>query len=101
MKQIRTLGRATPSAAASRSIGAEVPPVRRALCLVLASSGCLGGGAALAADATVLPTVTVQGQAVTSTAERLQREQARDVRDVLGREANVDIGGGVRQGQRL
>lgn len=101
MKQIRTLGSATPSAAASRSIGAEVPPVRRALCLVLASSGCLGGGAALAADATVLPTVTVQGQAVTSTAERLQREQARDVRDVLGREANVDIGGGVRQGQRL
>lgn len=61
----------------------------------------LGVGAATADSGTRLPDVVVQEQASNAAVERLQREQAKDVRDVLGREANVEVGGGVRQGQRL
>lgn len=60
-----------------------------------------GVGAATADSGTRLADVVVQGQAINEVVERLQREQAKDVRDVLGREANVDVAGGVRQGQRL
>ena len=78
-------------------VGRAFRPSRLACALLMACTG----GLAAADTGTRLPDVVVQGQAINDVTERLQREQAKNVRDVLGRDANVDVGGGVRQGQRL
>lgn len=61
----------------------------------------LGHSHALAEDTLLLPELTVYGETIGEGFENLQREQARDIKDVLGREANTDIGGGVRPAQRF
>ena len=61
----------------------------------------LGHGHVMANTDQRLPQVLVHGEEIGDEVERLQREQARDMKDVLGREANVDLAGGVRNGQRL
>ena len=52
-------------------------------------------------DQADLPRVTVTGQPLPNLVDALPRTQARDVREIFAEEANIDIGGGTRTGQRL
>lgn len=48
-----------------------------------------------------LPQVTVVGRALPDPIERIERRQAKDVREIFAEEPAIDIGGGTRNGQRL
>ncbi|TVQ28887.1 MAG: hypothetical protein EA370_15965 [Wenzhouxiangella sp.] len=48
-----------------------------------------------------LPPVTVTGQTLPSLIDAIRRSQARDVREIFADQANIDIGGGTRNGQRI
>ncbi|MCG5524756.1 TonB-dependent receptor [Ectothiorhodospira haloalkaliphila] len=69
--------------------------------LGLAMLLALGQSPVVAEDTVQLPGLTVYGATAGEGLERLQKEQARDMKDVLGREVNVDVGGGVRPAQRF
>ncbi|MGF1642244.1 MAG: TonB-dependent receptor domain-containing protein [Thiotrichales bacterium] len=97
---LASAGAAYRTARAGRDSKQRGMPLNAAACAI-AVLGIAIGADARADDAARLPAVTVHGTATSEVAERLEREQAKDVRDVLGREVNADVGGGVRQGQRI
>ncbi|MCG6118717.1 MAG: TonB-dependent receptor plug domain-containing protein [Aquimonas sp.] len=54
-----------------------------------------------AEKADTMPQVTVVGRALPDPIERIERRQAKDIREIFAEEPAIDIGGGTRNGQRL